>query len=1463
MAAPITGTVGWRPAFLTGVIRLWRCSGATSWTDTLVSIRPMTRHRTGRLRMLELSQCQVEGTEAVQSNSSSLLGDTKPNNLETESVRDLGSKQVDGSMAPLISGLGQQKKSSSPGRPYEVNRKGSKDLLTEFPHPKNLLYSIIGRALGTSQFAEHIEYVHKNGPVKKVTLRIKWPKPVKFEGYGLRKIDAEREAAAAACKLFKDWGLLGPQNELLMAKQYKSVTEKLNSVVVTSPAKRQDGSRELGLVDKSLKEISHLSALRLIQNAESRKKTMSENSEAEELEDEELEEGTLDVTEFLSTASQESQQMSFLHLDKADDSSATKALLHFPHPKNVLSKVIQIATSSSSPMILLLAPADIKDARDFLYSDYINTVKGRLDYMMVTLDVNSLLIIIPNNCGIKSVKEFLTSNSDFDTDKIGLIVYKRFVDDIYLLWDGTVEHLHEFVAYLETTTEFFKYSLKVFTSNIDFLDVRFHTLGIQYAAAIDTATNRLKNKGYKLSEIEHEKNYIQSIRDTTLKGVSNSTEYSTNVLSRKTFVLVNNPHIAAFEQAIENYIMQAMKTSSCFYNLMAKQQQAIKSLASNPNIVIKAADKGGGIVILHINDYNTKMYDMLSGNEYLAIDKKQVNSIITNVNSMIYDMHLNGEIILEMLDYFHVTASKIPVKYGIPKIHKSVTSPPYSSCTGARSLESGSSDTDEVIPDGFNSITDAFTGQPYEPMSENNSVQLSQKLYDLWNKRPMNKFSILPVDIEKETIVSTIEENQVVVIAGETGCGKTTRIPQFILEKYIKDKLGADCNILITQPRRISAVSVAHRVGHELGPYLKKHVGFQVRLESMLPSRGGSLLFCTVGILLKKLQGNPTLVGVSHVIVDEVHERDMNTDFLLILLKDIIQSNPKLKVVLMSATGDTERISQYFGNSTVVKVPGFMYPVKEHYLEDISPMLHRNMESFSERDDATPDLDLVADVILHINAHGDPDVTFDNASLSVHSNLPVMDQQAIFQHPPPGVRKIVLATNIAETSITIDDVVHVVDTGSQKEQRYDLRTKVSCLDTVWISKSNVKQRKGRAGRCQSGFSYHLFPRSLLEQMDDFQIAEILRTPLETLVLQAKIHMPDMMAADFLSKALDSPDKKAVNEAVQNLREIGVLDDVEHLTPLGQHLAHISSDPRLAKSIVLAVIFRCLQPILDIVACLTRDPFLSSLQNRAEVSQAKALLNGESRSDHIAFTRALRGWKKMCKEGDSVSREQYLKENMLYGPSLRFLNGLIQQFSENVYDAFLVPHPADCTRSSALCNQNNGEEELVKGVLLAGLYPNLIQVRRGKVTKQGKFKANSLAYRTKQGSVLLHKLTVNRDEETFPSRWLTYFTAVKSNGIVFVRDTSMVHPLAVLLMPNADLIQRADGCNMILSFANSDLVRVQCNSSTARLICDFRMVLHQMVDDCLQYELPNIPEDLQNRQNELLSILVELLKCPFP
>ncbi|KAK5860049.1 hypothetical protein PBY51_021555 [Eleginops maclovinus] len=792
--------------------------------------------------------------------------------------------------------------------------------------------------------------------------------------------------------------------------------------------------------------------------------------------------------------------------------------------------------------------------------------------------------------------------------------------------------------------------------------------------------------------------------------------------------------------------------------------------------------------------------------------------------------------------------------------------------------------------EGEEFLTDAITGRPYRHLSEDTVRQLNTRLQRDWERVNPELIAALPVDAHREKVISAVRSSRVVVIDGETGCGKTTRIPRFLLEDCVRGGEGANCNIIVTQPRRISAVSVAQRVAQEMGPALKNSVGYQVRLESRPPEQsGGALLFLTVGVLLRKLQSNSSLKGISHVVVDEVHERDINTDLLLALLRSTLEDNPDLRVVLMSATGDKQRLSDYFGGCPIVKVPGFMHPVKDRYLEDvlkemrIPPPFQKRTETDKQggREEVAPNVDLIADVIEHIDKHGQPGAVlcflpgwqdikavqekleqkrhFSSGSqmiLPLHSSLSVADQQAVFRRPPEGKRKIVLTTNIAETSITIDDIVHVVDTGTHKEQNYDSKTKVSCLDTVWISHSNVTQRKGRAGRCQPGQSYHLFPRQQLESMTPFPIPEILRTPLENLVLQAKIHSPDCKAVDFLSKVLDSPEQAAVRDAVRNLQDIGVLDKTETLTPLGERVSCMSCDPRLGKVLVLSAMFRCVLPMLSVAACLTRDPFYNSMQNRARVVKVKEALNKSSYSDYLVLIRAVLGWRRLQHEGDREDRDEYLDRHSLSRFSLRFINGLISQFGENLHEAQLVTRAEECQRQTSLYNQNSNQDELLKAVLLAGLYPNLIQMKKGVVTKGGRFRPNSMVFRTQSGPVHLHRSSVNRGKDELPSRWLTFFSAIQSNGTVFIRDSSTVHPLALLLLTDCDITETVNGDRVEVSFPGRSLVRCELPVDTWELLWQLRTAIQTMMFRNLNNPSNAIINSSQD--GKLISLLVELL-----
>ncbi|KAL3639356.1 hypothetical protein CASFOL_017263 [Castilleja foliolosa] len=693
----------------------------------------------------------------------------------------------------------------------------------------------------------------------------------------------------------------------------------------------------------------------------------------------------------------------------------------------------------------------------------------------------------------------------------------------------------------------------------------------------------------------------------------------------------------------------------------------------------------------------------------------------------------------------------------------------------------------------------------------------------------------LPSHKERDTLLNIISQNQVVVVSGETGCGKTTQLPQYILESEIEAAQGAACSIICTQPRRISAISVAERVAAERGEKIGESVGYRVRLEGM-KGRDTRLLFCTTGILLRRLLVDRNLKGTTHVIVDEIHERGMNEDFLLIVLKDLLRRRPELRLILMSATLNAELFSSYFGGAPMIHIPGFTYPVRCHFLENIlettgykltpynqidnygqdkmwkmqkqtlrkrktqiassveEALMAANFREYSPRvreslSSWNPDsigFNLIEHVLCHIcqkersgavlvfmtgwddinslkdqlQAHpllGDPSKVL---LLACHGSMASAEQKLIFDKPQDGVRKIVLATNMAETSITINDVVFVVDCGKAKETSYDALNNTPCLLPSWISKASARQRKGRAGRVQPGECYHLYPRCVHDAFADYQLPELLRTPLQSLCLQIKSLQLGSIS-DFLSKALQPPEPLSVQNAIDYLKMIGALDENENLSVLGRKLSVLPVEPKLGKMLIYGALFNCLDPIMTIVAGLSvRDPFMMPFDKKDLAESAKAHFSGRDFSDHITLVRAFEGWKE-------AERQQYGYEycwrNFLSTQTLKAIDSLKKQFLYLLKDNGVV-------EDIESCNKWSHDEHLIRAVICAGLFPGICSV----VNKEKSISLKSM----EDGGVLLHSNSVNA-ETKIPFPWLVFNEKVKVNS-VFLRDSTGVSDSVVLL-----------------------------------------------------------------------------------
>ncbi|KAI5578160.1 hypothetical protein POPTR_008G014100v4 [Populus trichocarpa] len=712
----------------------------------------------------------------------------------------------------------------------------------------------------------------------------------------------------------------------------------------------------------------------------------------------------------------------------------------------------------------------------------------------------------------------------------------------------------------------------------------------------------------------------------------------------------------------------------------------------------------------------------------------------------------------------------------------------------------------------------------------------------LEGRKMMDFRKSLPSFQEKEKLLQAIARNQVIVISGETGCGKTTQLPQYILESEIESGRGAFCSIICTQPRRISAMAVADRVSAERGEPLGEAVGYKVRLEGV-KGRNTHLLFCTSGILLRRLLSDRNLNGITHVFVDEIHERGMNEDFLLIVLKDLLSRRRDLRLILMSATLNAELFSNYFGGAPTIHIPGFTYPVRAHFLEDVLEMTGYKLTSFNQIDDYgqekmwktqrqlaprkrknqittlvedaltnssfdnyssrardslarwMPDcigFNLIEAVLCHIcrkerpgavlvfmtgwedisclrdqlKAHpllGDPNRIL---LLTCHGSMATSEQKLIFEKPPPNVHKIVLATNMAEASITINDVVFVIDCGKAKETTYDALNNTPCLLPSWISKASARQRRGRAGRVQPGECYHLYPRCVYEAFAEYQLPELLRTPLNSLCLQIKSLQVGSIG-EFLSAALQPPKPLAVQNAIDFLKMIGALDEKENLTNLGKYLTMLPVDPKLGKMLIMGAIFGCFGPILTIVSGLSvRDPFLLPQDKKDLAGAAKSRFSAKDYSDHMALVRAYEGWKEAEREGSAY---EYCWRNFLSAQTLQAIHSLRKQFNFILKDAGLIEEDTNNH------NKLSHNQSLVRAIICSGLYPGIASVVH---------RETSMSFKTMDdGQVSLYANSVNARYETIPYPWLVFGEKVKVNS-VFIRDSTGVSDSVLILFGGA-------------------------------------------------------------------------------
>ncbi|KUN57492.1 ATP-dependent RNA helicase HrpA [Streptomyces canus] len=560
----------------------------------------------------------------------------------------------------------------------------------------------------------------------------------------------------------------------------------------------------------------------------------------------------------------------------------------------------------------------------------------------------------------------------------------------------------------------------------------------------------------------------------------------------------------------------------------------------------------------------------------------------------------------------------------------------------------------------------------------------------------------LPVSQKKDDIAAAIRDHQVVIVAGETGSGKTTQIPKICLElgRGVKGMIGH------TQPRRIAARTVAERVAEELDTPLGEAVGWKVRFTDQVNQDATFVKLMTDGILLAEIQTDRELRAYDTIIIDEAHERSLNIDFLLGYLAQLLPKRPDLKVVITSATIDPERFSRHFGDAPIVEVSGRTYPVEVRY----RPLLEDDSDD-ADRDQITAICDAVeelqgegkGDILVFLSGEREIRDTADalvkknyrfTEVLPLYARLSHAEQHRVFQQHTG--RRIVLATNVAETSLTVPGIKYVIDPGFARISRYSHRTKVQRLPIEPVSQASANQRKGRCGRTSDGICIRLYSEEDFNGRPEFTDAEILRTNLASVILQmTAAGLGDIEKFPFI----DPPDHRNIRDGVQLLQELGALDPAQkdvrkRLTDTGRKLAQLPVDPRLARMVLEADKNGCVREVMVIAAALSiQDPRERPADKQTQADQQHARFKDET-SDFLAYLNLWRYVREQQKERGSSSFRRMCKQE--------YLNFLRIREWQDIYSQLRTV----AKQMGIHLNEDDAPDQSVHVSLLAGLLSHI-------------------------------------------------------------------------------------------------------------------------------------------------------------
>lgn len=489
----------------------------------------------------------------------------------------------------------------------------------------------------------------------------------------------------------------------------------------------------------------------------------------------------------------------------------------------------------------------------------------------------------------------------------------------------------------------------------------------------------------------------------------------------------------------------------------------------------------------------------------------------------------------------------------------------------------------------------------------------------------------LPIFKLREDLIKAVSDNQILIVIGETGSGKTTQITQYLAEAGFVSRGRVGC----TQPRRVAAMSVAKRVAEEFGCRLGQEVGYTIRFEDCT-SPETLIKYMTDGMMLRECLVDLDLKGYSVIMLDEAHERTIHTDVLFGLLKQAVKRRPELKLIVTSATLDAVKFSQYFFEAPIFTIPGRTFPVEILYTkEPETDYLDASLITVMQIHLREPpgdvllfltgqeEIDTACEILYERMKSLGPDVP-ELIILPVYSALPSEMQTRIFDPAPAGSRKVVIATNIAETSLTIDGIYYVVDPGFVKQKVYNSKTGMDSLVVTPISQAAAKQRAGRAGRTGPGKTYRLYTeRAYRDEMMPTPVPEIQRTNLATTVLQLKtMGINDLLHFDFM----DAPPVESLVMALEQLHSLSALDNEGLLTRLGRRMAEFPLEPNLSKMLIMSVALQCSDEILTIVSMLSvQNVFYRPKDKQALADQKKAKFN-QIEGDHLTLLAVYNSWK---------------------------------------------------------------------------------------------------------------------------------------------------------------------------------------------------------------------------------------------